>query len=263
MLSSDELSQLAGAIVATAETLGQTISAAAATMMADDLAEYPPAAIRVALQACRRELTGKLTLAAILQRIHAVDGRPEPNEAWAIALESFDEANTVLMTEEIQRAAAAALPIYEAKDKVGARMAFIEAYAKLVASARTSASPMIWNLSLGHDQQGRAAAIRDAERIGRLPAPEAARLLIQHTDEPIASDGLAIAGLLTGNGPKPSADLRQKWQEVKDSISEGGRRKSVLERWNARRERRLFAARKAEHMAAIEQLTKKVEVANG
>lgn len=257
MLSSDELAQLSGAIVATAETLGQTISAAAATMMADDLADFPPVAIKTALQACRRELTGKLTLAAILQRIHATDGRPEPNEAWAIALESFDEASTVLMTPEIQRAAAAALPIFQAKDKIGARMAFIEAYAKLIAAARSGAEPMTWSVSLGHDQHGRVTAIRDAERLGRLPAPEAALLLSQHTQDPVTADGQAIAGLLTGNGIAPSADLRAKWQQVKEVVAEGKRRREVQERWDRRRQRRLFAARKAEQLAAVEELMRK------
>ncbi|MFD2884155.1 hypothetical protein ACFS4T_21360 [Pseudomonas lini] len=42
MLSSDERAQLAGAICATAETLGQTISATAAELMADDLAVFAP-----------------------------------------------------------------------------------------------------------------------------------------------------------------------------------------------------------------------------
>ncbi|HFT8649464.1 TPA: hypothetical protein ACGSS8_001120 [Pseudomonas aeruginosa] len=154
MLSCDEQADLAAALVATAETLGQEMSANAAKLMAKDLAEYPGEAIRSALQACRRELTGKLTLAAILQRVQAVDGRPEPNEAWALALEASDERATVVLTPEIQEALTIAAPILEARDKVGARMAFISAYERAVSRSRREALPVEWRVSLGHDEAG-------------------------------------------------------------------------------------------------------------
>ena len=81
MLSFAETADLSMAICATAETLGQTLSAPAAKLMAEDLAEHPMDVIANALWACRRELTGKLTLAAILQRVQAADGRPGKDEA--------------------------------------------------------------------------------------------------------------------------------------------------------------------------------------
>lgn len=206
MLSSEEQSQLAMAIVATAEVLGQLMSAKAAEMMAEDLAEHPVDLIAAALRACRRELTGKLTLAAILQRVHGADGRPEPNEAWAIAMQSMDEAETVLMTPEVQKAAAAAAPIYEAGDKVGARMAFIAAYERFTFAARQDAQPVEWRLSLGHDIAGRVRAIEEARVLGRLPAPAATLLLTHHNLEPVGEGGRAIAGLLTGDSvPAPAA----------------------------------------------------------
>lgn len=257
MLSSDQLAQLAAAIVATAETLGQAISAAAAEMMADDLAGYDQAPIAEALRACRRELTGKLTLAAILQRIQGADGRPEPNEAWAIALESFDEASTVLVTPEIQQAAAAALPIFLARDKVGARMAFIAAYERVVRAARAAGQPLSWSLSLGHDPQGRVLAIQEAQRLGRLLAPTAALLLAQHSPEPVTTDGHAIAGLLTGNGAAPSPELQARWRQVKAGLETHKRRKAIQARWDARCERRRFAAHKAAQLAALVALQSK------
>lgn len=176
MLSCDEQADLAAALVATAETLGQEMSANAAKLMAKDLAEYPGEAIRSALQACRRELTGKLTLAAILQRVQAVDGRPEPNEAWALALEASDERATVVLTPEIQEALTIAAPILEARDKVGARMAFISAYERAVSRSRREALPVEWRVSLGHDEAGRQAGIQKAAALNRLPAAEVARL---------------------------------------------------------------------------------------
>lgn len=218
MLSSDEQAELAMAICATAETLGQTISAQAAEMMAEDLAEHPAELIGAALRACRRELTGKLTLAAILQRVHGADGRPEPNEAWAIAMQSMDEAETVLMTPEIQNAAAAAAPIYHAGDKVGARMAFLSAYERVVHSARQQAMPVEWRLSLGHDQERRARAIEEARVLGRLPAPAAAHLLAHHNLPALSDDGRAIAGLLTHDAVSASPAVRDRLAAIRSGL---------------------------------------------
>jgi len=218
MLSSDEQAELAMAICATAETLGQTISAQAAEMMAEDLAEHPAELIGAALRACRRELTGKLTLAAILQRVHGADGRPEPNEAWAIAMQSMDEAETVLMTPEIQKAVAAAAPIYQAGDKVGARMAFLSAYERVVHSARQQALPVEWRLSLGHDQERRARAIEEARVLGRLPAPAAAHLLVHHNLPALSDDGRAIAGLLTHDAVSASPAVRDRLAAIRSGL---------------------------------------------
>lgn len=244
MLSSAEINQLAMALCATAETLGQTLSANAAAMMASDLAEYSQDEIAMALRACRRECKGKLTLSEILQRLQAVDGRPEANEAWAIALQSFDEVQTVLVTPEIQQAASAASPVMAAKDKIGARMAFIAAYDRLVAEARRTAQPVNWTLSLGYSQELRAAAIQEGLRLGRISSESATALIAQHSLPAITQDGQAIAGLLTGTGPAPSPDLRGKWQAVRNDIQAARRRREVQRLWNARKERRELAAKK-------------------
>ncbi|NNB26316.1 hypothetical protein [Pseudomonas fragi] len=133
MLSSEQQAALASAICATAEALGQTISPTTARIFAQDLVKYPAEEIRSALLACRRTLTGRLTLAAIQQQLYELDGRPEPNEAWAIAVTAADEDNSVVLTEEILLALGAARPVLNAGDAVGARMAFLNAYQRLVA----------------------------------------------------------------------------------------------------------------------------------
>ena len=55
MLSCDQLADLAAALCATAETLGQSLSASAAELMAEDLAEYSVPELLSALKACRRD----------------------------------------------------------------------------------------------------------------------------------------------------------------------------------------------------------------
>lgn len=244
MFSFEEQAQLAAAVCATAETLGQTLSANAADLMAQDLACYPVADIAAALQACRRELTGKLTLAAILQRVQAADGRPEPNEAWALGLAASDEHDSVVLTDEIQLALGAARAVLEAGDKIGARMSFLSAYQRLVDTARREGTPVKWSLSPGFDAQRRLAAVEEAGRLGRLPAHIVREHVAQLTHEPITQDGQAIAGLLTGKGPAPSEALRAKWQAVKNDIEAARRRREVQRLWDARKERRALAAKK-------------------
>lgn len=218
MLSSDDIAELAGAICATAETLGQTISATAAKLMAEDLSVYPPADIRKALQACRRELTGKLTLAAVLQRIDAEDGRPGKDEAWAIAMTTNDEFETVVLTDEIQLALAAAKPVLDAGDKVGARMAFISAYERLVGQAREDKKHVNWNVSVGFDANRRTQAITKAVQMQRIPQERAQQYLADLSVAPVTEDGRAVVALLTGEVARPSPKLREKLAAVKDSM---------------------------------------------
>ncbi|HBO0793348.1 TPA: hypothetical protein NHR87_005898 [Pseudomonas aeruginosa] len=260
MLSSDEQADLAAALVATAETLGQEMSANAAKLMAKDLADYPGDAIRSALQACRRELTGKLTLAAILQRVQAVDGRPEPNEAWALALEASDERATVVLTPEIQEALTIAAPILEARDKVGARMAFISAYERAVSRSRREALPVEWRVSLGHDESGRLAGIQKAAALNRLPASEVARLegtVVLNLPAPTDA-GQAISGLLTGNAPaevtKAPKGFAENMAKLKASLAAHRAQREQKEKDEAARRRADLNERINRHNEAIQQL---------
>ncbi|MCF8980028.1 hypothetical protein GIW46_17670 [Pseudomonas syringae] len=220
MLSFAETAELSMAICATAETLGQTLSAPAAKLMAEDLAEHSMSSIANALWSCRRELSGRLTLAAVLQRIQAEDGRPGKDEAWAIAMTSNDEYETVVVTDEIQLALAAAKPVLDAGDKIGARMAFISAYERLVGQARNDQKGVNWHVSVGFDANRRVEAITKAVQMQRIPQERGRLYLADLNVVPITQDGQAIAGLLTGQVAKPSPDVREKLQAVRDSMRE-------------------------------------------
>lgn len=219
-MSPEQVAQLALAITATAEVLGQSLTADAAEMMADDLADYPAGAVAAALKACRRELNGKLTLAAILQRVQAADGRPGKDEAWAIAMTTNDEFETVVLTDEIQLALAAAKPVLDAGDKIGARMAFISAYERFVGQARDDAKPVNWHVSVGFDANRRIQAVTKAMELKRIPREHAQKYLADLSVEPVTEDGRAIAGLLTGAVTRPAPVLREKLKLVKDSLLE-------------------------------------------
>ncbi len=101
----------------------------------------------------------------------ANDRRPGPEEAWAIAIHSADEARTVVWTEEIAQAWGIAKGIAANGDDVGARMAFKEAYTRLVAEARAALRPATWSASLGYDPEQRDKEIERAQVAGLLPAP--------------------------------------------------------------------------------------------
>jgi hypothetical protein len=114
---------------------------------------------------------------SIAARCKLLDGRPDENEAWALALNSRDEAETVVWTVECARAFALCSPVLVAGDEVGARMAFKDAYSRLVAEARAANVPVEWSASQGWDQGRRVATLKRAANAGLLARPLITALL--------------------------------------------------------------------------------------
>lgn len=150
----------------TAEICGSEMSDAAARVVIAELEQYDPKAVHGALARCRRELSSKLTLAAIVARLD--DGRPSPEEAWATLPKQ--ESESAVLSDEMREAMGPALQIIAAGDLVAARMAFLEVYRDRVSKARALRLPVSWSVSLGHDPSGREAAVIDAIAKGRLTA---------------------------------------------------------------------------------------------
>jgi hypothetical protein len=165
------------AIAVTAELCGTNLSEAAAKLMLSDLSDYDEGAALQALSKCRRELKGRLTLAEIVSRID--DGRPGAEEAWAVL--PFDEATSVVWTKEMSAAFWIAQPLIDSGEKIAARMAFKEAYLRMVAEAREHREPVKWTVSLGHDQAGRQPILAAAVEKGRITVNHA-RTLIPNFD---------------------------------------------------------------------------------
>jgi hypothetical protein len=182
-LTAEQYEQVLELVYATAEVLGHEMRPSAGMLIAEDLAAYPLAEIRQALARCRAELHGRLTLAAIMERLPSANAHLLPNEAWALALTSMDEQETVVWTPEIAKAFGAARPVLEGGDKVGARMAFIAAYERELALAKAGGLRPEWQVSLGHDPQRRQIVLEEAVAAGRLPAPKVQHLL-PPPDEP-------------------------------------------------------------------------------
>lgn len=160
-------------VAATYAAIGQEISDVGLAVVVADLKAYQLPAVVQALARCRGELR-RIALSDILDRIPG--GHPGPEEAWAMVARCLnDERVTVVWTDEMAAAFGVALNLQD--DEVAARMAFKEAYARLVAEARSAGKPVRWTPSLGWDHGARAGVLEEAVRLGRLSAEHVAGLL--------------------------------------------------------------------------------------
>lgn len=176
----------------------------------ETLAPYPMAAVKAAMHAFRHAPDTGRTLpipADIIKAINAAvanDGRPGADEAWAIAAQSVNEATTVVWTQEIAEAWGVARHVMALGDEVGARVAFRDAYNRIVHDARCARRPLEWLAALGTDRAGQASALRIAASQGRISRAELAEF------EALPAPGQAAGMLLlAGDNIERDADGRR------------------------------------------------------
>jgi hypothetical protein len=142
------------------------------------LQEFPLRIVALAFSAYREEND---TFAPVPNNIYKrcllMDGRPGAEEAWAVALRSTDEADTVVWTQEMAAAFAICRPVLESSGAISARKPFLEAYTRLVTEARAVRRPAEWIASLGWDKQQQVQVLKAAKAAGQLAGPAAAALL--------------------------------------------------------------------------------------
>jgi hypothetical protein len=139
-------------------------------MFLETLDQYGDEAVSKAIDRCSRECKGWIAPSDVIQRID--DGRPGPDEAWALCPTS--EAESTVWTEEIAQAFET---VRLMRDRIAARRSFIETYSRVVAEARASGFKVKWVPSLGNDPSWREKAITDAVAHGRLSRKRAELLL--------------------------------------------------------------------------------------
>lgn len=142
------------------------------------------------------------TPADVIEQIEGLvadDGRPGVEEAWAMCCRAADESETLVWSAEMSEAYAVASSLMQEGDQIGARMAFKEAYGRMVDDARRARRPVSWSVSLGHDVSKRHGALVAAEARGLLAAGEALRLA------PPAADMHTTATLLLENATKAAS----------------------------------------------------------
>lgn len=99
------------------------------------------------------------------------------NEAWALALLAMQGSETGLTTNEIEGAMRAARPILELGDKVGARVAFLEVYRRLVEQAQKEGRANEWKFTGSPSASQQAVVVGIAVNDGLLSEQDAKELL--------------------------------------------------------------------------------------
>jgi hypothetical protein len=173
------------------------------------LMPFQPATIKKAFDTYRMERPDFAPVPnGIVARCKLLDGRPDDNEAWAISIASQDERETIVWSDEMAEAFSVARPLLQTGDEIGARMAFKDAYKRLVDDARAANRPVVWSVSAGWDVSRRQIAVEKAVVAGLLAGPQSHLALPNESDLPAEKpEGLkrvmeAVAQL---EGPKEKA----------------------------------------------------------
>ena len=168
--------------------------------------------------------------ADIIAQIHgmvACDGRPDPEEAWALSLRAADQGATVVWTSEMAEAFGICRTVLEAGDEVGARMAFKSAYSRLIEEARQIRKPTKWAASLGHNKDEQYQTMLPHVQRGRLPRSELPIAgpcigLLElaaspHAPESVKQSLMAIRARIVSRKDAPSQDYldKQRTAELK------------------------------------------------
>ncbi len=206
----------------------RVISAGAKAMFFAALAQHSLDTVRGALMAhCLDPARGGFPPkpADVIRQIQGAagnDGRPDCDEAWAVAITSQDEADTVVWTAETAEAFGICRPVLDLGDEVGARMAFKQAYSRLVQTARAAGRPAAWSASMGWDAAKRDVVLTRAAVAGLLPAPTVALLAGPAGGAaPVTADGRAqlakIRAMMAAGAAEKAAQraaaLEQDWRE--------------------------------------------------
>lgn len=118
------------------------------------------------------------TIAEIIEHIPNANAHEHvgADEAWVIAKQAMNANNSVCATDEILQAMDIAQQVYNYRDENPARMAFREAYNRIVQNS--TAKPR-WFMSIGEDKSQAESVALKAVQLGRLPAGTEAKYRIE------------------------------------------------------------------------------------
>ena len=169
MLNAKDVLWLSNEIMGTIEAMGGEATPKVVALMAADFQVFPKHQLKEALRRVRMESAGKLTPKTLLDQLDALHGRIGGDEAFALVLKARDETQTVVWTDEIAQAWTACAPLLQGRDQVGARMAFKQAYERIVQDARAQLKRPKPLVSIGSDPELRRVAVTQAHEQGFLP----------------------------------------------------------------------------------------------
>lgn len=225
------------------------------TIMFNDFVtyEYPLEYIKRALQIHRKNNRFSPTVYDVIEIINEHCGYKHisAEEAWAIALISFDEKSTVVWTEQIAQARAIAAPVFYEGDKVAARMTFKEAYSRIVKVVQT---PPVWSVCQGFDKEHRAIAVEQAVKLGRVSAQTAAKYQIK----PPTVNFLQLVDM--SGAKNPETDVKTKLEGLRAAVNfSGTNEKTEMER--REKERQEFEQHRAKELQRIQAIIESQQVA--
>lgn len=169
---------------------------------------FPDGAVRAAAAQHLKTSHFKPQLADIVKACAAqMDGQwIGADEAWALMPKS--EQDSAMLTDEIAQAMAAASPLLAGGDKLAARMAFKDAYNRLVEKAKIEGRSPRFFPSFGADALGRVTMLGNAVQKGQITLEGAVEALPEYARDIVTMCGATKHPLLAA--PKPENVQRLK-----------------------------------------------------
>lgn len=210
-MMSNEADAFAKTLRATMSLYNREISQEAARIWWGALKEYSLAEVGEALANFIKSPKGHFAPlpADVIELCRKSSGHLSPDEAWALALTSQDERESIIWTTQISEAMGAAQPCLDNRDKYGARLAFLSAYERLTASSDPK-----WTVSLGDSLEGRERAVDAALKRGLIAPDHAQRLLPFSCDKVVSVAGLLPAPEKTPEEKAAVAEVFSKLREI-------------------------------------------------
>jgi hypothetical protein len=135
------------------------------------------------------------------------------DEAWALMPKS--EYDSAILTDEIAQAIAAATPLLEQGDKIAARMAFKDAYTRLVEQARIEGRQPRYFPSFGTDPHARVVMLARAVQTGQVSADKAIGWQPEHATDIVRMAGITSHPLLAPPSDKGRAAVKALLSNLK------------------------------------------------
>jgi hypothetical protein len=145
-----------------------------------------------------------------------LDGNwPSADEAWALMPKSEDDS--AMLTNEMAQAMAAAAPLLEMRDKVAARMAFRDAYNRLVERAKIEGRSPQYFPSFGADGQRRVSMLASAVSAKQITLERATQALPEYAPDLVRMLGVKNHPLLAGPSEADRAKVKAMLMTLKVS----------------------------------------------
>ena len=196
--------------------------------------------VRKAFSTALAQSAGFITPAEIAKHLPANALWIGADEAWATFPK--DEADTQAVTNAALEAWGVCSGIYIDGDKIAARVAFKDAYTRVVERERANNNPPLYSITLGHDKERREIAITEAFRKGLINDSQALkhlpRLAVDHNAKLLVD--VDASTMPESHNKTELENLRRIKQMIAESVSVSSvnREADRLERVKAMEEKR-------------------------